>query len=362
MTNALEALKLYDTDELNLITIEVNQLHYQLAQLKAFTVIPADILQRIESVFAAIESSEGHERTKALLAIWNSENLSYLTSTMASAKFGDVRIRESLEEDVPLEERRRAAEELIRLETLFHEKVSAVRKVASERNDELIKAYATALDVKHYIHHQINYVAFETGIHEHPGFAARLASKIHLASSAFNEFLELGMEKEAYENLCNMLELIELGQGYRLNTAFDKTDLYRVKQQMEAALEIAVRPILFPGLLDSKRNQKAETGGGDWKVLAGLSDEQIQSLARTTLLGLHLPESCLPNLVAEMNAYRLFHQRCRDNNILVLQKKSEYEMQHPYHLPVRFVLRSQATGLETPASADMDALLKMWNY
>lgn len=362
MIGALEELKEVGTDEQNKITIAISQIYYKLGQIKAFINVPEPVISGIHQIFEAIEKSSDKERTKLLLTLWNCENLSYLISSIASARFGEVRIREALGEKVTIEERQEGAVEIIRMETMLHEKVLAINKSASVSDDKLMKAYSMALDVKHYIHHQVNYLAFEVPVSKQPDFEKRLSNKIAYAATAYNYFIELRMDKEAYENLCNMLEMIELAQGYNVNVSYDKMPLYDVKTQMEAVLETPVRIIMFPGLLEEKRMQQETKEGSLMIVLKSLSDEQLQSLAKTTLLGLQLPETCLPNLVVEMKAYRLFHQRCSDNNIIVLQKKNEYEIQHPYVLPIRFVLRSKATGIETSPSSDMDALLTMWGY
>jgi hypothetical protein len=58
----------------------------------------------------------------------------------------------------------------------------------------------------------------------------------------------------------------------------------------------------------------------------------------------------------------MFHQRCTDPNIQILQFKNEFEAREIYALPIRFVLRSKSTGLETSASFDMNSLLSSWGY
>lgn len=97
-------------------------------------------------------------------------------------------------------------------------------------------------------------------------------------------------------------------------------------------------------------------------VLKDLTDEQIESLAKTTLISFRLPEVRLSNIIEEMKAYRMFHQRCSDPNIQILQFKNDYETSQIYASPIRFVLRSKATGLETAPSSDMNSLLSSWGF
>ena len=362
MLKALEELNTESTDDQNKIIISINQIQYRLAEHKTFISLPEEILSSIIDIFLAIDRSNCNERTKGLLTLWNCENLSYLISTISSAKIGEVRIRESLGENMPVEEKMKGAQEIMKLETLLHDKVSVINKNASLQNDKLMKAYSMALDVKHYIHHQINYFAFQVPINLHSEFDKRIAHKISYAASAYNYFIRLKMDKEAYESLCNLLELIELAEGYGINHDYDKGKLYKVKQQMEGALEIVPRPIMFVRLIKDKNEQKISRENGGMEALKRLTDGQIESLAKIVLLGLRLPQICLQNLIDEMKAYRLFYQRCTDENILLLQKKNEYETQHPYYLPIRFVLRSRSTGIETSESSNMDSLLSTWGY
>jgi len=43
----------------------------------------------------------------------------------------------------------------------------------------------------------------------------------------------------------------------------------------------------------------------------------------------------LDHIKQELIAYRLFNQRCKDHNFVILTFKREYEQEHPYLMPVR---------------------------
>lgn len=55
------------------------------------------------------------------------------------------------------------------------------------------------------------------------GFERRIKDKISDAATAYNHFLDLCIYKEAYDSLCNMIEIIELAeQGYMIKKNFIK--------------------------------------------------------------------------------------------------------------------------------------------
>jgi len=361
--NDLQKLDTAEIDDLSKITIQINLTHYELPRYKAFQKIPESILQSIDHTFSLIQQSQCNDRTKGLLTLWNCENFSFLITSMGTAKFGELRIRESLGNQIPQEERKQSAIELINLETRFNEIVMAVNKKASLTNDKLVKAYSLSVNVKHFILHQINYFSFEVPVNEMDGFAQRIINKISYAATAYNYFLELNIYKEAYQCLCDMIDIIELAtQVHKITAPHDKNELYKVKQQMELEFEMNPRPIVFPQLIANRKNEASESDHNGMPLFKILNDEQITSLARTALVSFKLPEERLTNIISEMKAYRMFHQRCADPNIQILQFKNEYEAKEIYAMPIRFVLRSKSTGLETAPSSDMNSLLSSWGF
>jgi hypothetical protein len=357
----LEKLNTEDINDQNRITIEINLLHYRLAKQKALHAVADSYLSDIKRLSNKIEDCKCNERTKGILMLWNAENLSYLIGNIASDRLAQMQIRQSLGNPIPLKERTAIAVELMKLETLFNDTVLTINKTASLRDDKSLKAYSLSLDVKHFINHQINYYSFDIPVNIMPEFSQRVINRISYAATAFNYFIDLHIYKEAYYAVCNMLEVIELAElGYGMQSPHDKKELYKVKEQMEGELNIDPRPVIFPELIRKKKKENDVENG--MSVLKDLDDQQIESLAKLALDSFNLPSERLENIINEMNAYRMFHQRCSDPNILILQFRNEYENKNKYSLPVRFVLRSKITGLETAPSSDMNALLSSWGF
>ena len=157
------------------------------------------------------------------------------------------------------------------------------------------------------------------------------------------------------------MELIEISRNhYYYKDDFDVEQLLKIKDQMENTLDLKVSDPIIAGLLEKKAVKK-ETDSSGMPVLKDLDDQQITVLARTALASFKLDEQELPNIITEMKAYRLFHNRCTDDNIEILQVYThERIIATSYKDPVKFVLRSKLTGIQTKESSDMDELLKAW--
>jgi hypothetical protein len=361
---SLEQLQQKVKNKEHKITIEINLIRENLAAQKALTAIPIELEKRIKNVFTEIEGLNANERVKLILTIWNCENLSYLITAMELEAIGKVQIVQSLGEQIPLQKRIEAAKEMIDLQNFFYDKVQQVNRIASEGDDKLLKAYSLSCDVKFFIHHQINYVSSDIRVDQlDPGhFNSRITSKASYAATAYNYFNELTMGKDAYENLCNYIEILELAElQYQIQIPRSTQDMYGLKKQMEEDMDLEPRPLVFRKLISDKRKKENQDDSNGMPAIRNLDDEQIESLARIAMKTLSLPEDRLSNIVNELKAYRLFHQRCQDENIEVLQFRTPYEqLAAPYSLPVRFVLRHKKTGIETSPSSDMEYLLISW--
>ena len=89
-----------------------------------------------------------------------------------------------------------------------------------------------------------------------------------------------------------------------------------------------------------------------------MSDDQTRFIASKMHSAMGLPDGQLVHLENELKVYRIFHQRCKDPNIQILQCQTPDR----YAQPVVFVLRNKKSQLETVASDDMDKLLTSFGF
>ncbi|GAB2653290.1 hypothetical protein GCM10027036_03210 [Flavihumibacter cheonanensis] len=354
----LEELLKTAIDDENKITIEINLIYFKLTKKQALEPLPPDILLHIDKVFAEIEQLSVSNRKKALLLLWNAENLSCLITMIGADSLSSFAIRESMNGKVLLTEREAATTNLVALENRFNNLLRRINKEAVSNSDKVLNAHIFSLDVKHFIFSQINYVSLDVPVHTMGRFPERILGKIAIAENTCNAFTQLNMPNYAYENLCNMIDLVELAEeGYNIATPYDKKVLYDTKEKFEALQCVSSRPLIFSGMIARKKQAQENLDTENAMVLKDLNDTQLETLARSTLHSLGLPEDCLPYLLHEMISYRLFYQRCTNADIEVI---TEQNFINPYTKKSRFILRNKTTGIFSAPHSDLDTLLTTW--
>ncbi len=350
----LKELSRLSLDNRNNLIIRLNIIQYELLNVKALVNVPEEFMHSIEEVFEIIRSTDFNDRNKGLNMLWNCENLSLLSSCVLTSSLGGMQIREALGEQIPIEERIRAAKKTYNLEIKISSIISEVAGKAKTNADRLVATNAYALDVRHFLLIQLKLIAFDIplGVEYHQ----KLLDRISNAANAFNSFTNLSLYRDAYNALCNLINLVELADRvYFIEHSHNKIDLYKTKNEIEIEFEISPNQIAVVGLLESKRNKKEDR---DLAFCKEMDDEQIDFLAATILDSMKLPTERLINIIEELKAYRMFHQRCTDKNVEVIQVKDAQD----YSSPIYFYLKSKATGIQTSPKRDMDSLLKGWGY
>jgi hypothetical protein len=185
---------------------------------------------------------------------------------------------------------------------------------------------------------------------------------IENAIFGYNCFLEENYLKEAYQLLCNTLELLETSRNYYHYTdPFDFDQLSSVRKSLQEKLDFTEYQMIIRPLLE--RSMKTEKNGEalGMRYVKDLDDSQILTLSQSALKAFSLPADRLVNIENEMKAYRLFYNRCTDNSLDILQLSSPSETKEDqYKYPVRFVLRRKNTKIETLPSGNMEELLKTY--
>lgn len=356
----LEELLKTAIDDENKITVEINLIYFKLTKKQALEPLPPEIQQQIDKVFAEIEQLSVSNRKKALLLLWNAENLSYLITMIGADSLSSFAIRESMKGKVLLTELVAVTKDLVVLENRFHDLLRRIKNEAVSNSDTVLKAHVFSVDVKHFIFWQINYVSLDVPVHTMGGFPERILGKITLAENACNAFTQLNMPNYAYDNLCNMIDLVELAEnGYNIATTYDKKVLHDTKEKLEALQHVSSRPLIFSGMIARKKHAQENLDTEKGRALKDLNDTQLETLSRSTLQSMALPEDCLPYLLHEMKSYRLFYQRCTNADIEVITEQNFVE---PYTKNSRFILRNKTTGIVSAPHFDLDTLLTTWGW
>ncbi len=362
----LNNLKENPTTCQNLIILEINITKYELLKIKAFEKIPKALIDAVHKLFDLIEECNCAEKVKDIFRLWNSENFSIIIGHIQTEQLGELKIRESLNDELSLEERKASVLFLVSLEQQFSRILFLINKKAFDCGDKFLKATSLSLFVQHFLQKEINYFMLGADVSNVQEHRKQLENTVSYAFAAFNLFVELSLPKDSYNNLTNGLELLEFAQIYYSTLfGYNKSNLTNIKTDMESKLELTAQPSIVAGLTQIRNknlNSDSQNENG-LPYLEGMNDIQIESLAKTVLKSFHLPEERLTNIINEMKAYRMFHQRCKDPNILIFQfDYVQRTNENAYSIPVQFVLRSKLTNVETTPNSDMEILLTSWGF
>jgi hypothetical protein len=158
------------------------------------------------------------------------------------------------------------------------------------------------------------------------------------------------------------MEMIEASRNYYgYEDPFDIVALKGLKIKLENEMDMQPYEMVLQPLIQRSKVALTENTERGMEYTKNMDDEQINTLARSALKAFDLPEDRLVNIENEMKAYRMFYNRCLDKNMDIFQQQhTPANSQEGYKYPVYFILKSKQTGVETPASSDMDQLLKVW--
>lgn len=97
------------------------------------------------------------------------------------------------------------------------------------------------------------------------------------------------------------------------------------------------------------------------RFILQLDEEQIETAVEMTLKTGKFPNARKEFMLMEMHSFKLFFQRCDDTNIYPIIANPP-PIEEVYRFPLSYQLVNAQTGEATPASTDMDLLLKSWGF
>jgi len=348
----------------NKLAVQISILNYELLRVKPWEDIPEHLIKQLDQIFQSTIQSNCSLRTKGLLMIWNCRNLSFIMLTQQRKEINGFCIKESLGVHVGLAEKKNLEDFYFRSQEHLFNIVKYVIEIASAGNDSFLRAYIMSFEVGHFIQSQITFLLFDVSLPKSKELDHMLRSFLEYSQAAYNHFLSLHLRKEAYDSLCNTLEIIELSENwYDTKVSTDKESLYNTKKQMESELDLAAVILYIPDIIHARKKLRDGKNIRSMSHLKNLEDFQLEDIAMVTLKTLNLNPDRLVNVLNELKAYRLFYQRCTDDDIHIFEDR---DLQEPaidrYKKPVKFVLLNKKTGRNTTSSSDIDALLKSFEF
>lgn len=351
----------------NGIIVDINITRYELADRKAMVQREEDLLVRINQIFERIDKSTGPKRQKAIMQIWNADNIGHLLSERMSEGLGRMQMRASLGNPLTMSERLQALQELMPLHDRFNEIIQAAYAQAMDKDDKLLQAYCLQSQVRSFMHYLVNILAFRLNTVAIPGWNEQMNRMVEVSMLAYNKFAELNLGADMYESICSGIEISTAAEKvYQMKTTIDRATMIQAKQKLEQIIDGPVHQPVLDSLIDRilhDGEEEEEENPGNMPMLAQLDDRQMEVVADTVMESFRLPPDRRKNVLAELSAYRMFNQRCKDTDVIVLQWRN-YNIPDAelYRIPIQFVLRRKKSGVETPPSSDMNRLLEGWGF
>ncbi|MDP3392721.1 MULTISPECIES: DUF4365 domain-containing protein [unclassified Sediminibacterium] len=347
------------------ITIDINSIFYELLAVKSFHPMPEDLSSKIEKLFNDIEASRQPEDIKCMLELWNTENLMILFNGIRHRAFSEVRIMETLGRSFTMQERLEKVTLLIEQEKEYTNRLDGLNKYAKANDKKLLLAHVWALNNRGTYSKQLDYYTFQP-VRETIKISKELIfNNIILGLQAYNLFMELDHLMEAYHSLCTSIELIDVSRKFLDYTdPIDREDLLGKKQLLEQQFDGVPYELSAEKLAEKiKVHEPINYHPDSMDFLKDFDDLQMETLARITMNATHLQESSLSFIIDEMKGYRTFFNSNATGKLLILQSPSNVGPNgERYQSPIRFILKSRETGLESSEATDVAKLLSDWGY
>jgi hypothetical protein len=316
------------------------------------------LLTDIQDIFDQIEISSASVTDKALLMLFNLDNLHNYGTDLLIKEGGRFRIQTVLGVQVPMEKRLRIANTVLNMINGARKKAIQIFEDAGARNDSLVRATAASLIARFF---------FVLSFHRPSlGLEGRLplenADQVYLANlrlcyEAVGLFLGLGAFQEAYNTLGFAYELETMYQVMYGTPVGDKSldEIASLMKNIENDIGIGpYQPVVRPALDEKLRMVQVP-----W---ADHSDEDLEDVARRVLDACDLPEDRLGNILLELDGHRIFERACNNDDIELLtglgHTKSKETM---FRDPPVFVLRSKVSGIESRKTTNIHEALDQFS-
>lgn len=347
----------------NGITLDINLMYYRLLRLKPLENIPDDMWTTIRQTYREIAAlTNTDDLIRALLESWNTDNYSYLIGNARTKVYAEVRVRESIQMPLSVNEKRLQVLSMADNELELTKHLEGLQRRSRELDKPLLMANVILIYNRHRLSHELDLISFGIAkVEGIPQHIAMLHEHIGQAIRAYNIFVEESRFKEAYQSLCNTIDLITIArEWYNSTQEYNDDYFFGLRRMLEADLEI--EPYDSPIIkLIAQYPQAYVQRPPHPSDYAGMDDAQIDYMATIVCKSLGIPTKRTVNIINEMKAYRLFYQRCQNPVYQLLQYDSiPRTTDNRYERPIQFVIRSSITGLETRPGTDMNDLLQHW--
>ena len=342
----------------NRLLIRINSLYFELnerTQNGQFEISDKECIDKLTDV---ISTSNLSEEKRHLLLVYQAENINAFALEAFLHLNSNFQLSQYLKIEMPVEVRVAMA----RLSTDMMIKATALARDAyqfAEKNGFFMLQASAAHNLGKFFF-QTRYYLMMQRIEDPPGTQEEYIQGYRRSYAysviAYNHFMKLYMQQNAHEAVANAYELHYLcAQVHKVNIGTkNDAELMAIIRKLEADNEFQPFNSAAEFIVKTLAEKSSKKIG-----LGDLTDDAILTLAKDAIAVYDLPEDRLPNMITELEAIRLFDQRCKNPQIELLTNNNHMtDKATKYSLSPSFVLSHKQLHYQTPPSSDIEQLLE----
>jgi len=312
--------------------------------------------------FFTINQADLSENKRWLLKLHQTEVLHMYATSWMSKKVARLRVRESLNAPVSVDERMYAFAKANSLITFCTKTVLEGLQFGKITADNLIQAYAYYTLGRFFQIKEFNYLTLHFQ-DDNPDLEDNYKRAVAHSLHAHNLFLEQNMLQECRLSLLTARDLLKLARlVHGMNLGYEDAEMNKLIAAIKGyETEMGIVPDKSPvdNAYQSYLKNK-DLGSGD--LLKGLSDDEILKHAEIVGEVYRVPIESMINLINEFKAYRLFFQNNKNDRYELLVDQRHLQSQETkYKEPSKYIIRDKITGFESMPTFDAELLMRTFN-
>lgn len=333
----------------NIINIDININMLEISQKVGEFNFDETIFESTVNIFNSIEHSTQSEEQKHFQKVFQAENLSTVLMRMYSDFINNNLFTLDSTNPIVLEERNKKQESINLIFKRIIQYIEGSLKYAQSVSNKLLEAHAYhKLATAFFSMNLCLYINKKT-VDKKPAKII-LSETLNNTLKAYNLFLELQVNHEAYLAITLGYEIIRLSEEWLAENLNKVITLERVKKEM-----ISFSQYQFYSKFNSVIDKFSQENTDD-NDFSKMSDSFLELFATKFIQENKLPEERIINLLNEMKAYRLFQQKCK-NSELQLITNQKY-LGNDYKFPSSYAIINIKTNQILVEGGDINNLIK----
>lgn len=349
----LEKLASRTKSEANNLTLKIN-----ISQLKLYTAInqreiDRSLLNELSSLLVEILNSEVEESNKRLLIIYQSSNYHIFALKFVSELLSHRKIQESLQINVPLEDRMEFAIQCINILNIPSEHVFNAFKYAQETNNDLIKANALYKLAYFQFGFHFTLALLDYNISANKNQISQvLSNSLRYALEAYRLFIQLSLFADAHFAITLAYEIKQLATLFHnIDLIFISLDKIRnLIDYLERDTGLGPFSSIITSFYEHKLNKKHV------KEIRDLSEEEIEYYAEAIRKAYNLPIDRLVNINDDIRNRQYFELHCSTDKYELIQ--NNISGKDIYLYPTDYVIVNKISGLLIGKSKNLISLIE----